>query len=90
MEILLLYRAISKHYIKIAANDRVNLGTLCNKRKAALLLSCSARHTHIKVYFLSERFCFIEKSEISIKKHTYRKLIILWYLLGIPAIKMYK
>lgn len=90
MEILLLYRAISKHCIKIAANDRVTLGKLCNKCKAAWLHSCSARHANIGAGFLSGGFGFREKNPISIIKRADRKLTTYWYLFGMHAIRTYQ
>lgn len=53
MEILFLCRAISKHYISDAANDRENLGKHCDKIKTYIVRDLQFQHKYIEIYFLS-------------------------------------
>lgn len=53
MEILFLYRAISKHYISDAANDRENLGKHCGKIKMYIVRDLQFQLKYIEIYFLS-------------------------------------
>lgn len=60
MEIVLLYKAITKHYIEIAANDRVGPGQHA-AMQSGLIQSRSAMHTQARVCFLPVEFCLKEE-----------------------------
>ena len=88
MEILLLYGAISKHYIKIAANDRVNLDKLQQMQSSIIAVMLCQACTHQSMFFI-RRILFWWKNAISIIKRVDRELTTHWYLLEMYAIKMY-
>lgn len=51
MEILFLYRAISKHCISDAANDRESLGKHSGKIKMYIVRDLKFQHRYIEMYF---------------------------------------
>lgn len=62
MEILFLYRAISKHYISDAANDRDNLGKHCGKSKVCIARDLQFQYKYTNIYLFLFMLCMLKIS----------------------------